>query len=718
MEKDIILTISLLVSNRPDTIEKCLESLQVLRQKVSSELILVDTGCGEKVRSIIEKYADQIIEFEWCKDFAKARNVGLKAAHGKWFMYLDDDEWFEDTEEMEKFFCTDEWEKYGYALYRQRNYSNKEGSIYSDALVGRMVRLNSDIRFQYSIHECFANIKGPTKIFNTYVHHYGYIYETYRDFYMHSQRNVKPLLMEHKKDIHNLRHQTHLAQEYNGLKEYKESIEISLNGISNYVPKSNSDEYINSLYVNVVECYTKMFEFSIALSYAKKYITDGRMNELGKAKMASLLCEIYYNLEDYENCISSTNSYLEAYRLQEKDSDYYANYASLFLYCFDDREINANIGFAIRASIRLKNTKLAKRFFDYIDFDKNPLLIEGGMIKEIVFSYMREEDSKAITIYLWMLKHILEKHSLLNVVLGILEKKRKENTDIFEKTSVKWKPLEDKHWYFRYLVLWTNQEELNSECVADQYEKMWQSTLDVLRESVELEIWNLADKKQINIAKILSGIPFYKWEKAVEIVCQSMKHEDLQKLNEKIAILNTQNHHYLWWKICYLQRTFKEMDGEEKVVDIDALKEDLFCYAESCWKLFQNVYSEEMFSEMSDMLPQCCQVSFYLTDLFQQENQHNFVKMVDDLKQIREINGDFAIPVKYYLKYAGEQMAQQQEEQKKTQAELADMADAVKVKVRQLIALQKYEEAKAIIVQLEQMLPGDPELSELKRQCE
>ena len=160
------------------------------------------------------------------------------------------------------------------------------------------------------------------------------------------------------------------------------------------------------------------------------------------------------------------------------------------------------------------------------------------------------------------------------------------------------------------------------------------------------------------------------------------------------------------------------MDGEEKVVDIDALKEDLFCYAESCWKLFQNVYSEEMFSEMSDMLPQCCQVSFYLTDLFQQENQHNFVKMVDDLKQIREINGDFAIPVKYYLKYAGEQMAQQQEEQKKTQAELADMANAVKVKVRQLIALQKYEEAKAIIAQLEQMLPGDPELSELKRQCE
>ena len=58
MGKQIILTISILVSNRPDTVRKCLDSIKPLLEEVPSELILVDTGCGEQVRGIIEEYTD------------------------------------------------------------------------------------------------------------------------------------------------------------------------------------------------------------------------------------------------------------------------------------------------------------------------------------------------------------------------------------------------------------------------------------------------------------------------------------------------------------------------------------------------------------------------------------------------------------------------------------------------------------------------------------
>ena len=77
MNKQIILTISLLISNRPDTVRKCLDSLKPLLDNIPSELILVNTGCGEEVRGIIEEYKAQIIDFEWCRDFSKARNAGL-----------------------------------------------------------------------------------------------------------------------------------------------------------------------------------------------------------------------------------------------------------------------------------------------------------------------------------------------------------------------------------------------------------------------------------------------------------------------------------------------------------------------------------------------------------------------------------------------------------------------------------------------------------------
>ena len=48
MNKKILLTISILISNRLDTVRKCLDSIKPLLEQVPSELILVDTGCGEQ----------------------------------------------------------------------------------------------------------------------------------------------------------------------------------------------------------------------------------------------------------------------------------------------------------------------------------------------------------------------------------------------------------------------------------------------------------------------------------------------------------------------------------------------------------------------------------------------------------------------------------------------------------------------------------------------
>ena len=99
----ILLSISMLISGR-DEMEKSLNSLLYFKKAFPTEIILVDTGCNAEQRALAEKYADRIIDFTWCDDFAAARNVGLKKAHGEWFMYLDDDEWFENPQEIVHFF--------------------------------------------------------------------------------------------------------------------------------------------------------------------------------------------------------------------------------------------------------------------------------------------------------------------------------------------------------------------------------------------------------------------------------------------------------------------------------------------------------------------------------------------------------------------------------------------------------------------------------------
>ena len=43
-KKEVLLSITMLISNRPDTLEKCLNSLKPLLDGISSELILVDTA--------------------------------------------------------------------------------------------------------------------------------------------------------------------------------------------------------------------------------------------------------------------------------------------------------------------------------------------------------------------------------------------------------------------------------------------------------------------------------------------------------------------------------------------------------------------------------------------------------------------------------------------------------------------------------------------------
>ena len=116
---------------------------------VPSELILTDTGVTEKLRRLVEEYTDNIIDFKWCDDFSAARNAGLHTARGQWFLYIDDDEWFEDTTAISDFLLSDEEKNYNVACYIQRNYMEKSGKRYSDAVVDRILRINPKLHFEH-----------------------------------------------------------------------------------------------------------------------------------------------------------------------------------------------------------------------------------------------------------------------------------------------------------------------------------------------------------------------------------------------------------------------------------------------------------------------------------------------------------------------------------------------------------------------------------------
>ena len=73
--QQILLSISMLASNRKDTIRRALDSLKPIMEQIPCELILVDTSTDPEVPPILQEYTDKIIKFKWINDFSAARNM-------------------------------------------------------------------------------------------------------------------------------------------------------------------------------------------------------------------------------------------------------------------------------------------------------------------------------------------------------------------------------------------------------------------------------------------------------------------------------------------------------------------------------------------------------------------------------------------------------------------------------------------------------------------
>ena len=196
VKSDIKVTIGMLVSNHIQYIRKTMESLQPLLKAVPSELIVVDTKGAETDGSIavVREYTDKIYPFTWCDDFAAARNVCMEHARGEWFLYLDDDEWFEDVTEFIEFFQSEECDNYNFGFYYTHDY-DADGT-YSASIAGRMIRRRVNTRFEGRVHESFNEIYSPGKQFSCFTNHYGYAFQNAEEAKKHQERNVSILKKE------------------------------------------------------------------------------------------------------------------------------------------------------------------------------------------------------------------------------------------------------------------------------------------------------------------------------------------------------------------------------------------------------------------------------------------------------------------------------------------------------------------------------------------
>ena len=369
-----LLTISLLISNRIDTIPRCLDSLAPLMEAVPSELILIDTSKNPEVHALLLKYTEQVYEFEWCQDFAKARNEGLKRAKGEWFMFMDDDEWLVEAEPLIEFFRSGDYKKYERANYKIRNFYDPEYVQYNDCWAARMSRIHENTHFVGRVHEYMEPCFGAEKLIDALVYHSGYVFATDEDRNRHAQRNIDLLKKLTQEEPENVRWQAQLAQEYrskmdwNGLVSYCTSTIVAKKADMDIA----SQRQFATIYAGLVEGLMHLGLYEESLKWADTILADENTEELLRAWMYLCTMEDAFEMGDWDKAKEDARVYLQMEKQFNTSADWIQEQKKIAILqnVFDPAYKKKAYSILICHDLKQGSTEALKKYYELLEWNE------------------------------------------------------------------------------------------------------------------------------------------------------------------------------------------------------------------------------------------------------------------------------------------------------------------------------------------------------------
>ena len=207
------LSVAIIFKNEIRCLERCLKSLQPLREHLSMEIVMADTGSDDGSEKVAAKYADILFDFPWINDFSAARNAVLERCSGRWILAMDADTWLDkDVGPLVKQVMRQPEPDCDYCLLTGRNYITRNLDSYTISLTSALLRTASDPHYVGAIHETPAF--GPERragrgLVNQYIiiHHDGYVMlnDGSKAGQKKLERNLDLIRKELEKDPDNLR---------------------------------------------------------------------------------------------------------------------------------------------------------------------------------------------------------------------------------------------------------------------------------------------------------------------------------------------------------------------------------------------------------------------------------------------------------------------------------------------------------------------------------
>lgn len=520
---EIILSIGMIIKNEEKVLRRCLESIKPLMAEIKCELIIADTGSVDRSYEVAKEYTDNVFHFEWINDFAAARNSTLEKAKGKWYLFLDADEYFdEDIHEIVEFFKIPElYNHYKTASILVRSYKNKAKTIYYDSYLPRFQRIvkEDNVKFRGVVHETMY-IRSPHGYFQTIVHHTGYCFESRQQFYKKKERNLLLMKEEYKNSEDKLRIISHIldlvVDDRNEAERYiKDALTI--------LKKTSYDEpYRNILFMQIVDFYKDINPF-YALDLCDEYFRNLENPKKYVVTIAiyRLKAEIYLRLCKYEDALSYYQEYIDLYRDYKDEKISVMDSTGSIVYGITPNEYIQGI---CDVSVCLKNLYRYSEALGYLNSLNIKTLGDFEFTKtcDVFFDICYSSNDYKNMAELYCEIYNTNNNDKVNIILTLLnniyynldsEEKREQfakeliNTDIFSP-------------YTEIMKIIINQKEEND---LDNYINHFVESIPCWNNSYS-EIIYIILKNNINMVSILNKIEVKYFDDIVNII--SCNHDD------------------------------------------------------------------------------------------------------------------------------------------------------------------------------------------------
>lgn len=721
-DKSVVLSISILISGREE-MRKCLDSLTPLMEKVSCELILVDTGCNEEQLAIAREYTDLIVPFTWCNDFAAARNAGLQKARGEWFLYLDDDEWFEDPTEIVDFFLSGEYRDYNCARYYQRNYTSRVGEKkpYVDNVVLRMVRMMPDTRFHGIIHEFLIPTYVPIKDFDTCVEHYGYIFDNDADKYKHVERNASLLWKQLEAEPTCLRWYTQLIQEYIGIEEYERVLELCEKAFGVYDSFETVDNTqmrsAGALYSYAASASLQKYDYKEALRWAQKGIEDKLIYDCAKAHLYFLQAVVYQREENYQECLEAFLNYIRIYR--EKGQDKYAigNETSLINNTvFQEIPLIRTTLRGLVSAAKVQDKAALEEYFYTLDWTDKRLFGQEELEKALL-EYACEEPCESLT---RMVKTMGEReYGILELAPVMAELEQTWLKD--KKEELVWNlrrmaaQIGCDHQYVLSCRILVSERDGQTEVLEKVYKSIFEHCEAIYR--TDAGVWEIAERKGIPLEKYFLQCDFNRWRSGTEEWIGTAPEEMIRIWKQRVRGWQTTEdiryeYFYMRCSEALLYRT------AEKQTSLEELEGCFRRHEERVLGYYRKLFREEVFEGLPEALPLEAQLALRLREVWRYRESGDERSALECLIRCVGFYSVLENTVGAYAKLYKEMLEKQNKRVEAENVELLQLVHSLKTVAKRYIDEKKYQEARGILEQVDQCMQGDSEARELLRQIE